>query len=35
VQTDYSQNRTIRQDAPKILEWCREDDVDVVLLSAL
>jgi hypothetical protein len=35
VPTDYSQNRTINQDAPKILEWCREDEVDVVLLSAL
>jgi hypothetical protein len=35
VPTDYSQNRTINQDAPKILDWCREDEVDVVLLSAL
>jgi hypothetical protein len=35
VPTDYSQNRTIRQDAPQILEWCREDGVDVVLLPAL
>ena len=35
VPTDYSQNRTIRQDAPQILEWCREDGVDAVLLSAL
>ena len=35
VPTDYSQNRTIRQDAPQILEWCREDEVDAVLLSAL
>jgi hypothetical protein len=35
VPTDYSQNRTIRQDAPQILEWCREDKVDAVLLSAL
>ncbi len=34
VPTDYSQNRTINQDAPQILEWCREDGVDVVLLSA-
>ncbi len=22
-------------DAPKVLEWCREDGVDTVLLSAL
>jgi hypothetical protein len=35
VPTDYSQNRTINQDAPQILKWCREDEVDVVLLSAL
>jgi hypothetical protein len=35
VPTDYSQNRTIREDAPQILEWCREDEVDAVLLSAL
>ena len=35
VPTDYSQNRTINQDAPQILKWCREDNVDVVLLSAL
>jgi hypothetical protein len=35
VPTDYSQNRTINQDAPQILKWCREDEVDVVLLSGL
>ena len=35
VPTDYSQNRTINQDAPRILEWCREDKVDAVMLSAL
>jgi hypothetical protein len=35
VPTDYSQNRTINQDALQILEWCREDGVDAVLLSAL
>ncbi len=35
VPTDYSQNRTINQDAPQILEWCREDGVDIALLSAL
>ncbi len=35
VPTDYSQGRTSQRDAPKILEWCREDGVDAVLLSAL
>jgi hypothetical protein len=35
VPTDYSQSQTINQDAPQILNWCREDDVDVVLLSGL
>ena len=35
VPTDYSQSRTIEQAAPQILEWCREDGVDAVLLSAL
>lgn len=35
VPTDYSQSRTIQRYAPQILEWCHEDDVDAVLLSAL
>jgi hypothetical protein len=35
VPTDYSQGRTSQSYAPRILEWCREDDVDAVLLSAL
>ena len=35
VPTDYSQGRTRLKDAPKILEWVREDIVDAVLLSAL
>ena len=35
VPTDYSQNRTINQDASQILKWCLEDEVDAVLLSAL
>ncbi len=35
VPTDYSQSRTSRRYAPQILEWCREDSVDAVLLSAL
>jgi D-proline reductase (dithiol) PrdB len=33
--TDYSQSRTRERAAPRILEWCREDGVDAVLLAAL
>lgn len=33
--TDYSQSRTIKLCAPRILKWCREDDVDAVILLAL
>lgn len=35
VPTDYSQRRTILQDAPEILRRCREDAVDVALLVPL
>jgi hypothetical protein len=35
VPTDYSQGKTIRKDAPQVLKWCQEDQVDAVLLSAL
>jgi len=35
VTTDYSQHRTLDSYAPQILEWCREDGLDAVLLSAL
>ncbi len=35
VPTDYSQRRTIEQDAPQILARCREDGVDAVLLVPL
>ncbi len=35
VPTDYSQRRTIEQDAPEILSRCREDSSDVALLVAL
>jgi hypothetical protein len=35
VPTDYSQGKTSSRDAPKILEWCREDGVQAMLLSAL
>ncbi len=35
VPTDYSQRRTLEQDAPEILSRCREDGVDVALLVPL
>ena len=35
VPTDYSQRRTIEEDAPQILARCREDAVDVALLVPL
>jgi hypothetical protein len=35
VPTDYSQRRTIADDAPEILRRCREDGVDVALLVPL
>ncbi len=35
VPTDYSQRRTIEQDAPQILARCREDGVDVALFVPL
>jgi hypothetical protein len=35
VPTDYSQSGTSQRAAPKILEWCREDGLDAVLLAAL
>lgn len=35
VPTDYSQSRTLERSAPQILQWCREDGLDAVLLSAL
>lgn len=35
VPTDYSQRRTVEQDAPGILARCREDGVDVALLVPL
>jgi hypothetical protein len=35
VPTDYSQSKTLNLYAPQILEWCREDGVDAVILSAL
>jgi hypothetical protein len=35
VPTDYSQSRTLQRYAPQVLQWCREDGVNAVLLSAL
>ena len=35
VPTDYSKSKTLNRYAPQILEWCREDDVDAVILTAL
>lgn len=35
VPTDYSQRRTIVNDAPLIEQWMREDEVDVALLVPL
>lgn len=35
VPTDYSQRRTLEQDAPEILARCRGDGVDVALLVPL
>jgi D-proline reductase (dithiol) PrdB len=35
VPTDYSQRNTVERAAPQILQWCREDKLDAVLLSAL
>ncbi|MBS1255428.1 MAG: hypothetical protein MAG581_01229 [Deltaproteobacteria bacterium] len=35
VPTTYSQRQTHQSDAPAILNWCKEDGVDVVLLVPL
>jgi D-proline reductase (dithiol) PrdB len=35
VPTDYSQRNTVERAAPQILQWCREDKLDAVLLAAL
>lgn len=35
VVTDYSQAKTSKKSAPQILEFCREDAVDAVILPAL
>ena len=35
VPTDYSQRRTLDEDAPEILRLCREDGVDIALFAPL
>ena len=35
VPTDYSKSKTLNVYAPQILEWCRKDGVDAVILSGL
>ncbi len=35
IPTEYSQRRTREDDAPLLLNWCREDGVDAVLLVPL
>lgn len=35
VMTDYSQGRVRKKSAPQILEFCREDGVDAVIIPAL
>jgi len=35
VPTEYSQRRTVEEDAPEVLRRCREDAVDVALLVPL
>ena len=35
VMTDYSQGKTSKNSAPQVLQFCREDDVDALILPAL
>ena len=35
VMTDYSQGKTTKKSAPQVLEFCKEDGVDAVILPAL
>jgi len=35
VPTTYSRGKTLRNYAPQVLKWCREDGVDAILLSGL
>jgi D-proline reductase (dithiol) PrdB len=35
IPTEYSQRRTLTSDAPKLLQRCREDGIDIALLVPL
>ena len=35
VMTDYSQGKTSKKSAPQVLEFCKEDGVDALILPAL
>ena len=35
VMTDYSQSKTSKESAPQVLEFCKEDGVDALILPAL
>lgn len=35
VMTDYSQGKTSKKSAPRVLEFCKEDGVDALILPAL
>jgi D-proline reductase (dithiol) PrdB len=35
IPTDYSQRRTREVDAPEVVRWCEEDEVDVIVLVPL
>ena len=35
IPTDYSQRRTREVDAPEIVAWCQDDDLDVAILVPL
>ncbi len=35
VPTEYSRTKTVERDAPRVVRWCREDQVDLVLLVPL
>jgi hypothetical protein len=35
VMTDYSQGKTLKKSAPQVLEFCKEDGVDAIILPAL
>jgi len=35
IPTDYSQRRTREVDAPEVVAWCQDDELDVVILVPL